>query len=472
MSRHCSRLRSAAVVACLGAALLIVACDHSPTPRVTQPLPPPVIVKTPDEGVIQRSLPAPTLEAPPGPEAQLAGQAGIPPVPAGSARVALLLPLSGRLAEMGKAMLNAAQLALFEIADDRLQLIAYDTGDTAEAAEAKARKAVSDGASLVIGPLLATSTKAVAPIARGANIRVLSFSSDRRAGGEGVYVLGFSPETEVERVVSYAAETGARRFSLLAPKDSYGNTVAAALRKIAKDQALTIERIELYDPRTKEFGDILDRVRGTPPPPPSAPAALPPPPGVPGAPATPTTRGGGSALAPTSGAAAPATQRETPQTPPFDALLVADSGERLKLLVGQLSAKNIGPDRVRILGTGAWDEPAIRQDRAFAGAWFAAPEPPFREEFERSYRKTFGEAPPRLATLGYDATALAAVLVRERGRDGYADEWLTNPEGFFGRDGLFRLVPEGYADRRLAILQIGSDGVAVVSDAQRQFTGF
>ena len=453
MSRHCSRLRSAAVVACLGAALLIVACDHSPTPRVTQPLPPPVIVKTPDEGVIQRSLPAPTLEAPPGPEAQLAGQAGIPPVPAGSARVALLLPLSGRLAEMGKAMLNAAQLALFEIADDRLQLIAYDTGDTAEAAEAKARKAVSDGASLVIGPLLATSTKAVAPIARGANIRVLSFSSDRRAGGEGVYVLGFAPETEVERVVSYAAETGARRFSLLAPKDSYGNTVAAALRKIAKDQALTIERIELYDPRTKEFGDILDRVRGTPPPPPSAPAA----------PATP---------APAPGVPASAAPRETPQTPPFDALLVADSGERLKLLVGQLSAKNIGPDRVRILGTGAWDEPAIRQDRAFAGAWFAAPEPPFREEFERSYRKTFGEAPPRLATLGYDATALAAVLVRERGRDGYADEWLTNPEGFFGRDGLFRLVPEGYADRRLAILQIGSDGVAVVSDAQRQFTGF
>lgn len=466
MSSLCPRLRSVAVAACLGAALLIAGCDHSPTPRTTQPLPPPVVVKKPDEGVIQRTLPAP-VEAEPTTEQKLAGQEGLPPAPADGARVALLLPLSGRLAEMGKGMLNAAQLALFEVADDRLQLMPYDTGDTIEGAQTKARKAISDGASLLIGPLLATSTKAVAPIARAANIRVLSFSSDRRAGGEGVYVLGFAPESEVERVVAYAAETGARRFSLLAPKDNYGNTVAAALRKTAKDQALTVDRIELYDPRTKEFGELLDRVRGAPPLAP-APAPATPPAGAP------LVAGAGSSEAPPSAAPplAGPTAAAADTALPFDALLIADSGDRLKLLVGQLAAKNIGPDRVRILGTGAWDEPAIKQDRALAGAWFAAPEPPFRQDFERAYEKTFGAPPPRLATLGYDATALAAVLVRERGRQGYADEWLTNPEGFFGRDGLFRLVPEGYADRRLAVLQIGSDGAVVVSGAQRQFTGF
>ncbi|MFO1153219.1 MAG: penicillin-binding protein activator [Rhodospirillales bacterium] len=462
MTRH-SRLRSAAVVACLGAALLIAGCDHSPTPKVSQPLPPPVVVRTPDAGVIQRTLPAPTAESEAG-EPKLAGQQGLPPVPADGARVALLLPLSGRLAEMGKSMLNASQLALFEVADDRLQLIAYDTGDSTDGAEAKARKAVSDGASLLIGPLLATSTKAVAPIARTANIRVLSFSSDRRAGGDGVYVLGFAPETEVERVVSYSAETGARRFSLLAPKDNYGNTVAAALRKTAKEQTLTIDRIELYDPKTKDFGEILDRVRGMSPPP--APAT----PDLPPTPAT-STPGTGSAAAQGTAPAPPATPVASTQVP-FDALLVADTGDRLRLLVGQLATKNIGPDRVRVLGTGAWDDPAIRQDQALIGAWFAAPEPSFRRDFERTYEKTFGAPPQRLATLSYDATALAAVLVRERGRQGYADEWLTNSEGFFGRDGLFRLVPEGYVDRRLAVLQISVDGTAVVSGAQRQFTGF
>ncbi len=213
------------------------------------------------------------------------------------------------------------------------------------------------------------------------------------------------PRSEVERVVSYTAETGARRFSLLAPKDTYGNTVAAALRKTAKEQSLTIDRIELYDPKTKDFGEILDRVRGAPPARRRRRA---------GRPAA--TAGDAGRPERRGCRAAPAAAR-TDTPPPFDALLIADTGDRLKLLVDQLSAKDIGPDRVRILGTGAWDEPAIKQDRALAGAWFAAPEPPFRADFERSYAKTFGAPAPRLATLGYDATALAAVLVRERGRE-------------------------------------------------------
>ncbi|MFO1127608.1 MAG: penicillin-binding protein activator [Rhodospirillales bacterium] len=465
MSRRCPRLRSvAAVAASLGVALLIAACDHSPAPTVRQPLPPPVVVKKPDEGVTQQTLTVPPVETPAPPT--LAGQEGLPPVPADGARVALLLPLSGRLADIGKGMLNASQMALFEVADDRLQLIAYDTSDTTQGAVSNAKKAISDGASLLIGPLLAASTKAVAPLARDANIRVVSFSSDRRAGGDGVYVIGFAPETEVERVVSYTAETGARRFSLLAPKDSYGNTVAAALRKVAKEQSLTIDRVELYDGQTKDFGAILDRVRGI------SPAA--PPPAPPASPASPSAAPSAAPPAAASVAEPPAAAPTSAGPPPlpFDALLIADSGDRLKLLAEQLAAKNMSPERIRVLGTGAWDEPAIRQNQALIGAWFAAPEPAFRQDFERSYEKTFGAPPPRLATLGYDATAMAAVLLRDRGREGYTDPWLTNPEGFFGRDGLFRLLPEGYVDRRLAVLQLSVGGIAVVSDAQRQFTGF
>jgi ABC-type branched-subunit amino acid transport system substrate-binding protein len=460
-----SRLRVVVCGSSLALCLIaIAACDHAQPPPVAQPVRPPQVQRpagpSAEADVLQRTLPAPAPVPATEGERRPADRGELPPVPPDGARVALLLPLSGRLAEIGKGMLNASQMALFDIADDRLQLVAFDTGDSADAAQAAARRAVANNASLIIGPLLAASTRAVGVVAKPANVRVLSFSSDRKVGGEGVYVIGFTPETEVERVIGFAAENGARRFVLLAPKDNYGETVAAALRKTAKDHQLTVGRIELYDPKTRDFRGIIDRVRGVTA---TGQPAQPPPAGLP-----PPGSAAPAGVAPPLAQAAPA----EPPLLPFDALLVADGGDRLRLLAAQLSEKGLAPTRVRVLGTGTWDETALKQEANLAGAWFAAPEPGFREDFEVRYRKLYGAAPPRLATLGYDATALAAVLARDRGRDGHTDAWLTSPDGFFGRDGLFRLLPEGYADRRLAVLQIGNGTASIVSEAPRRFSGF
>ena len=80
---------------------------------------------------------------------RLAPQAAEPakPLPAaGPVKVALLVPLSGPNAELGKAMLEAAQLALFTTGSDRLTLVPRDSGGTAESAANAARSAISEGA--------------------------------------------------------------------------------------------------------------------------------------------------------------------------------------------------------------------------------------------------------------------------------------------------------------------------------------
>jgi ABC-type branched-chain amino acid transport systems, periplasmic component len=392
---------------------------------------------------------------PPEPAAKPVVRPELPPPGPGDVRVALLVPLSGRYADIGTGMLNAAQMAVFDVADDRLQLVPYDTGGGPEGAKAAAKKAVASQATLILGPLLSVSTRAVRPVAKEANIPVISFSSDRKVGGDSVYIIGFAPETEVDRVMTYAADNGARRFVILGPRDTYGDTVSQEAKKLAKERGFTIVRTELYDPKTTNFGLIIDRLRliqpATPQPLPPAPSQMP--------------GSGGTTAAPAPFVAPP---------PPlaFDAMLIADGGDRLRALTKQLAEKGLGPEQVRVLGTGAWDEPSLAKEPSLAGAWIAAPEPSFRDAFEARYRELYGKAPPRLATLGYDSTALAAVLARDRGREGHTNGWLTNPDGFFGRDGLFRLVPEGYADRRLAILQIAGDRTGVVSEAQRRFTGF
>ena len=49
------------------------------------------------------------------------------------------MPLSGANAELGQAMLDAAQLALFESGGDRLTLVPRDTGGNAGGAASAAR---------------------------------------------------------------------------------------------------------------------------------------------------------------------------------------------------------------------------------------------------------------------------------------------------------------------------------------------
>src|SRR6266849_1343155 len=81
------------------------------------------------------------------------------PPPSGPVKVALLVPLTGANAELGKAMLEAAQLALFNTESERLTLVPRDTAGTADGAANAAKSAISEGAQLILGPLLAAEVE-------------------------------------------------------------------------------------------------------------------------------------------------------------------------------------------------------------------------------------------------------------------------------------------------------------------------
>ncbi len=104
----------------------------------------------------------------------------------------------------------------------------------------------------------------------------------------------------------------------------------------------------------------------------------------------------------------------------------------LEKIAGQLATAGFDNHRLKLLGTGLWDEPDLGQHAAFlVGGWYAASDPAARRGFMAAYARAYGQEPPRLATLSYDATALAAVLAR-RGVP-FDRAALTNPNGQAGR---------------------------------------
>jgi branched-chain amino acid transport system substrate-binding protein len=356
-----------------------------------------------------------------------------PPGAAGPVKVALLAPLSGANADLGKSMLEAAQLALFETGSERLTLVPRDTGGTVDGAANAARAVIGEGAKLILGPLLAAEVDAVRPVARDAKVPVIAFSTATQLAGGNVFLMGFLPRQEVVREVSYARERGLTRFAALAPNTPYGHLMGDALREAAASGGGTVGKVEYFDPRGVDAAAAVQRL-------------------LPGA----------------KPAAGPAASPPAPAEG-FDALLLPEGGDLLKQLARNV--RQAGPDmaNVRLLGSGLWDDPSIAGEPALYGGWYAASPPDLRRTFETKFRSTYGHAPPRLASLAFDAAALAAVLAKNGGEDPFAPDAILNPRGFSGVDGLFRFTPDGLVQRGLAVLELGPQGVTVASPAPPSF---
>lgn len=331
--------------------------------------------------------------------------------------VALLVPLSGKNGELGQAMLKAAQMALFDVGSASVELAPRDTGSGAAAA---AKAAVAGGADLILGPVFAEDLRAVKPVAAAAGVPVIAFTTDWTQAGGDTYIMGFLPFGQVARVVKYAEGKGRTRFGVFAPQTEYCDTVISTLRRTGANVA----RVGRYAPQQTDLSAIVKDF---------------------------------------------AEKSRLGEAFAFDALLLPVGGEGLRNIMTMLDTEGLNSDKVKMLGTGLWDDAALASQPLLHGGWYAAPDPRLRADFERRYTGNYDAPPPRLASLAYDATALAAVLGHMGGDAPYGRANLTNPRGFAGIDGIFRFRPDGLAERGLAVLEITQAGPRLVDPAPTAF---
>ena len=332
----------------------------------------------------------------------------------GQVKVGLLLPLSaqGNAGVAAQSMRNAAELALAEFQNPNIQLLIKDDNGSAQGAQ----QAVDEGAEIILGPLFALSVPGAAQVARNRGVPVIAFSTDSSVAGRGVYLLSFLPESDVNRIVEYAASTGKRSFAAFLPENAYGNVVEAAFKQAVARRGGRVVAFEKYS------GD------------PSA-----------------SARTLASSL---TGA---------------DSLLLADDGDALVGVADALAANGADLKRLQLLGTGLWDNPRVFANANLRGGLYAAPDPSGFRSFSSRYRAKYAGDPVRTATLAYDGVALVAALARTQGGQRFTPEVLTNPSGFAGIDGLFRFRSDGTNERGLAVMRATQSGGQIVAGSPKSF---
>ena len=288
-------------------------------------------------------------------------QPGQPKFPAGpSGRgVALLAPLTGPNAERGQALVNAAKLALADPGGPPLDV--RDTAGTPEGAAAAASAALAAGAGLIIGPLTSAETAAVAPVARPAGIAVLAFTNDPAQAQPGVWTLGITPVQQVRRLVGAAAARNKGRFAAALPSTPFGQSMATALTQAVSAAGGPSPDIRFYESSnagiSNTIRDLADYASRRGPLEARRKAAL----------AQHTAEGRREAAN---------LSRESVPPPPFESLLLAETGEKLAWLSSFLGFYDIDSPTVQVMGPALWAAPSARAGAELNGAWYAAPTRP------------------------------------------------------------------------------------------------
>jgi ABC-type branched-subunit amino acid transport system substrate-binding protein len=326
--------------------------------------------------------------------------------------VAVIVPLTGPDGPVGTSISNAAKLALLDTGEKSLRITVYDSA-AAGGAAAAAEKAIAAGNRLILGPLLAEDVRAAAPVARGAGVPVIAFSNDEGVAGDGVYILGFTPDQSISRVVAFARGKGMNSFGGLVPSGLYGQRAAEAFLGAVKKSGGKVAGVQSYE-RSQAAVTAAARRLGS---------------------------------------------------QPMDAVLLGDASVMAATAGAALKA---GPRR---LGTELWgSDRAIGKNRALRGAWFAAAPDAQFDKLVTRYRARYGKTPYRLASLGYDAVLLAVRSARSWpvGRP-FPARTLVDKDGFAGVDGNFRFGRDGIAERLLEVREVTQAGATVISPAATAF---
>jgi branched-chain amino acid transport system substrate-binding protein len=383
------------------------------------------------------------------------GQIGVGAMPAPSQAqpagqgIAILAPLTGPNAELGQALVQAAKLALQDPVAPPLDV--RDTGGNPSQAASAASAAVAAGAGIIIGPLTSAETGAVAGAVRGSGVPVLAFTNDPAQAQPGVWPLGITPGQQVRRLVgaqlSRSGDAG-QRFAAVLPDNVFGSTMADALRQALASAGAPAPDIHIYPAGNNQAiaaamrsvshyaerrGPIDEKIRRarekrTP-----------------------------------EGRREVAELTRTPIPPaPFDALLLAEQGERLAWATSFLAYYDIGEPGVRLMGPALWASPMARAGADLRGAWYAAPDPAAREGYDQRYTQAYNSSPGGVTDLAFDAAALAGALAHD---GGWSAASLCRPSGFAGVDGLLVLQPDGSVRRGLALFEVQRGGPVMIEPA-------
>ncbi len=354
----------------------------------------------------------------------------------GRPKIVGLVPLSGKLADLGFSVLCGAEVALssgrrYMQAGSPPVIRWVDTAGEPDKARAEFAAAAADRTVIgILGPVTGEEGRFVSSAFGGKSPPVLYLGQKAILEKPFLYRFGLSPVEEARAVLSLLAREKVIDLLLLHPENGYGKGFADAVAKVAAESGVRIVRTLGYAPDARDFTDVIRKAVG------SAKFQR-----------QSRTKEKGKAM-----------------KLPLDGIVIADRWDRVFLLASQLNYYNV---YLPLAGFSGWyNEELLRKaGSAVAGAVFSVDYSDaipgsqgdrFRQEFQEALRSK----PTRFEAMGYDGALLLAEAFSQEGGSwlmSYGEamrERIPRLKNFLGVTGAFLFTPSGEMRRNVSLLRV------------------
>ena len=368
-------------------------------------------------------------------------------------RVAILVPLSGKVKAVGESIVNSAQMSIFDNNKRNIVLKVYDTKGTTFGAVEALNTAIKDGIDVVVGPLFSEETKAIKNIIKNNNLISFSLSNDEELKNiDNVFVTGSIPEQEIQTLISYMMENDFYNYVALMPNSSHGALMNKILRNTILNKDGLLIKTDYYEPNEKnmllKINDLVNFYE------------------------VPQTifedyekkKLENKLL----GLEEPELIIQEEEKIYPQALFIPDGGSKAEEIANLLFINQKNDRYIQLIGTSKLDGDINIQNNPYMDqVIFVGSNPEKYQKFYDNYLKIYRKEPVKITSMVYDLINVIDKFY-EKFEDGYVvnKKTLLDPNGFDGIDGKFRFLPNGLVDRHLYVIQMQNKSKVVIGTNQ------
>ena len=304
-------------------------------------------------------------------------------------KIGLLVPLSGDNAELGKQIIKATRMALFDINSEKIEIFPKDTGSDPNKTLRSAIELNNLGINLVIGPVFFDNLTYLNEVK---DVTFLSLTNKTLGLPSNVISTGINSTSQLNTIKDFVGLSEIKKSIFLIPNLSYNleikqgikNSNIKTLKKYFYDIEPTkltkqIEKITNYDTRKQNLIDEITRLEN-------------------------------SEDLNKEQKIKNLEKKYTIGNVNFDSVIIADFDESLKSVITSLLYADISPKDKYIITLNQWFDESLLKETNSQPIYYPSVNKKNLEEFEKKFFKHFGHNPNHISLLTYDLVGLIYYL--------------------------------------------------------------
>ena len=332
-------------------------------------------------------------------------------------RIGLLVPLTGKNAEIGQSIIKSTRLAINKINNTSIEITPRDTKSDPNITLRSAKELAELGIKIIIGPVFNQNLEYLDELK---GITFLSLTNKSDNGSKNIINAGINATSQLNTIQKFLKLNDIKKTIFLIPDVSYKNEIeksisASKIKNIKKYTYNTeptklteqIETITNYRQRKQNLNDEIKRLEES-------------------------DENNKELLIERL------EKKDTLGSVKFDSIIIADFDESLKSVTTSLLYTDISPKKKYFITFNQWFDESLLYETSSQPLYFPSINKKNYEKFSAEYFEEFNQYPNQLSFLSFDLVGLIYYLILKN--NSVVDEKIFTKKTLFkGKIGIFEI---------------------------------